>query len=266
MSNGLRVVSVQRGYDPRDFVLVAFGGNGAIHAGVQAGELGIRKLIIPRIATAFSARGLLNSNIVVNKMRTCIGRSDDYDLDRINSLLASMREETQGDLPASSRTGSGFMENILNNYQVDMHYKGETHEITVPLGSTGGIVRDEHVREAVKVFHSAHENLHTFSNPDDPVYLMNLRLEMVVRMPKPPTAKHELAGDDPSAALRASRNVYFDEEGGFVEAPIYDGRLVRCGNVMQGPCVIEEPATTIVVYPGQIARLTELDNYEITTI
>ena len=66
MSNGIRVVSVQRGYDPRDFVLVAFGGNGALHAGMQARELGIRKVIIPRTATAFSARGLLDSDIVIS--------------------------------------------------------------------------------------------------------------------------------------------------------------------------------------------------------
>ena len=135
MSNGIRVVSVQRGYDPRDFVLVAFGGNGAIHAGVQARELGIRKVIVPRLATAFSARGMLHSNIVITKMRTCIMRSDQADLEAVNALFGSMRGDVEKDLPLSVREGSGLADEMRFHYAVDMHYKGETHEITVPLGS-----------------------------------------------------------------------------------------------------------------------------------
>jgi N-methylhydantoinase A len=261
MSNGVRVVSVQRGYDPRDFVLVAFGGNGAVHAGVQARELGMRKVIVPRTATAFSARGLLSSDIVMNKMRTYIGRSDDYDLEKINKLLASMREESDANLPTTAKAEERI---LLHNYQIDMHYKGETHEITVPLDSDEGIVTSTHVSLAAQAFHNAHESLHTFSNPDDPAYIMNLRLETVVPIPKPPVIRLDPSGEDPCAALRTKRGVYFESEGGFVDTPIYDGPLVRCGNVMHGPCVIEEPATTIVVYPGQVARLSELDNYEIT--
>jgi len=104
MSNGIRVVSVQRGHDPRDFVLVAFGGNGAIHAGVQAREIGIRKVIVPRLATAFSARGMLHSNIVIAKMRTYIARSDQVDLEAMNGLLASMREEVGRDFKVNGST------------------------------------------------------------------------------------------------------------------------------------------------------------------
>jgi N-methylhydantoinase A len=261
MSNGVRVVSVQRGYDPRDFVLVAFGGNGAIHAGVQARELRIRRVIVPRTATAFSARGLLNSDIVVTKTRTYIARSDGYDLDAINTLFASMRDEAARDLPPLE--GDVFTGKVLHSHWMDMHYKGETHEITVSLGSAGGVVRDEDIPEAVRAFHAAHESLHTFCNPDQPAYLMNLRLEAVVATRKPPLQKLTHIDADPSAALRTRRPVYFEEMGGFTETPIYNGTLVRCGNTLPGPCVIEEPATTIVVYPGQTARLTDLDNYEI---
>jgi N-methylhydantoinase A len=264
MTNGIRVVSVQRGYDPRDFTLVAFGGNGALHAGVQARELGIRKVIVPRIATAFSARGLLSSNIVISKMRTYVARSDDYDLGAINAMFQSMRQDTERDLPLAQRKRSGFMEETLENRYIDMHYKGETHEITVPLTAEDGIVGDDDLKRAVHAFHAAHEKLHTFSNPDDPAHIMNLRLETVVQTRKPSIRRLERDGEDPSSAIRCSRDVFFEERGGFVTVPIYDGSLVRCGNVMQGPCVIEEPATTIVAYPGQTARLTESDNYEIT--
>ncbi len=264
MANGIRVVSVQRGYDPRDFVLVAFGGNGALHAGMQARELGIRKVIVPRIATAFSARGLLSSNIAVNKMRTYIARSDDYDLGRINSLFAEMREDVEKDLPASRRKRSDFMGATKDNCYVDMHYKGETHEITVPLARSNGSVAAENIAEAVQAFHSAHESLHTFSNPGDPVHFMNLRLEVVIQTSKPPARRLKFSGEDASAALRGKRDVYFDDEDGFVRTPIFDGLRIQCGNIVRGPCVIEEPATTIVVYARQVARLTESDNYEIS--
>ena len=265
MSNGIRVVSVQRGYDPRDFVLVAFGGNGAIHAGMQARDLGIRKVVVPRIATAFSARGMLHSNIVVTKMRTFIARSDRADLAAVNAHFRAMREEVERDLPLSLRKRGGWVNEMRCRYAVDMHYKGETHEITVPLGSGDeGIVEQAHLAGAVEAFHAAHEALHTFSNPEDPVWLMNLRVEALVETRKPPLRRLAFAGEDPSAALRKTREVYFEEQGGFRGTPIYDGSRLACGNVLEGPCVIEEPATTVVVYPGQTARLTELDQYEIS--
>ncbi len=263
MATGIRAVSIKRGYDPRDFALVAFGGNGSVHAGLQAQELGIRKVIVPRTATAFSARGLLNSDIVIDKMRTCIGRSDDYDLDAINASFASMRDEVQKDLPMSSRRGSAFMGEMRYHYFADMHYRGELHEIAVPLDSDGGRVDDRHIRKAVLEFHRAHEALHTFSNPESQVFLMNLRLKAVVDTRKPPVKTRELEGEDASAALRTHRSVYFEQTNGFVDAPVYTGERLRPGNVLPGPCIVEEAATTVVVYPGQIARLNEFDTYEI---
>jgi len=153
------------------------------------------------------------------------------------------------------------------HYAVDMHYKGGTHEITVPLGSNEeGFVSEGDLVRAVQAFHDAHETLHTFANREDPAYLMNLRVEAVVDVYKPPLRPPPSAGQDPSAALRKNREVYFEEEGGFRDTPIYDGSRVRCGNVLEGPCVIEEPATTVVVYPGQTARLTELDHYEVSIV
>jgi N-methylhydantoinase A len=263
MCNGIRAVSVHRGYDPRDFALVAFGGNGALHAGAQAQEMGIRKVVGPRIATAFSARGLLNSNLVISKIRTCRARSDDYDLERMNRLLRSMREETERDLPASRRSNPAFTGELSHNYQMDMHYKGETHEITVPVASSHGRVEAEHIEEAVKAFHSAHEALHTFASPDDRVHFMNLRLELVLPLRKPPMPALVSAGRDPAQALRTRRKVLFNPESGFVETPVYDGLRARCGNLFSGPCIIEEPATTIAVWPNQVARLTQGDDYEI---
>lgn len=265
MSNGIRVVSVQRGHDPRDFTLVAFGGNGAIHAGVLAADLGIRKIIVPRIATAFSARGMLSSDIVINRMRTYIARSTTYDLEVINKLIAEMRGETEKKLPDVRASRSGFAGEVQHRYFIDMHYHGELHEITVPLPSRNGSVTVEDVAAAVQGFHDAHEALHTFANPGSPVFFMNLRLTTAVRTLTMPPRRLEKGGEDPSAALRGSRKVFFEALGGFTDTPVYEGSKIACGNVMRGPCIIEEPATTVAVYPGQVCVLTRAENYEIRT-
>ncbi|MGC9324167.1 MAG: hydantoinase/oxoprolinase family protein [Desulfomonilia bacterium] len=261
MANGIRFVSIQRGHDPRDFALVAFGGNGAVHAGLQARELGIRKVIVPRVATAFSARGMLSSNIVINKMRTYISNSESYDLDTINSLFASMKSEVDTDFPESHRSSPALTGEVIPLTSIDMHYKGETHEITVPLLSRNSKVTDADINEAIEAFHAAHEQLHTFSNRGDTAFFMNLRLQAVITTKKPPLILLNPGDTNPSHALKSHRHVFFDEKAGPVNTPIYDGQLLRCGNVMAGPCIIEEPATTIVVYPNMKAQLTEHDCY-----
>ena len=264
MINGIRVVSVQKGMDPRDFTLVAFGGNGAVHAGRQASELGIKKVIVPRLATALSAWGMLRSHIVVNQLRTYIASSENYDLSHINALFADMKKNAKKAFAKEQQTGAASMGDATFNYYADMHYKGETHEITVSLPSSGsGEMTDENLKKAVNAFHQAHESLHTFSNPEAVVFFMNFKLEMVVHTPKPAVDSLPPGKPDAEHAVRSRRPVFFEESGDFVETKIYNGTQILCGNIMAGPCVIEEPATTIIVYPAQSARLTEQNYYEI---
>lgn len=264
MTNSIRFVSVQKGMDPRDFTLVAFGGNGAVHAGRQAAELGISKVIVPRMATALSAWGMLRSNIIVNQMRTYIASSESYDLGHINSLFDDMKKEANKAFAKEKNAALASLADVSYNYHADMHYKGETHEITVPLPAADNGVTAENIREAVDSFHQAHATLHTFSNPGAPAYFMNFKLEMIVRTPKPIFDPLPDSGADASRAIRTRRPVYFEEANDFVDTAIYEGPRIMCGNKMQGPCVIEEPATTIVVYPGQRACLMPHDYYEIS--
>jgi N-methylhydantoinase A len=262
MTNGIRVVSVQKGMDPRDFTLVAFGGNGAVHAGRQAAELGIKKVIVPRLATALSAWGMLRSNIVVNQLRTYIASSDKYDLSYINSLFDDMKKGANKAF-SKDKTISPGSADVTYNFYVDMHYKGETHEITVSLPATGGEVTAGDIQKAIAFFHQEHEKLHTFSNPEAVLFFMNFKLEMIVHTPKPILDPLPLSEAGASHAIKNRRPVYFEEKNDFIDTVIYNGPQVNCGNIMHGPCVIEEPATTIVVYPKQSARLMPQDYYEI---
>ncbi len=264
MANGIRTVSIQRGHDPREFTLVAFGGNGPVHAGILAEELEIGTIIVSRLATALSARGMLSSNIVVNKMRTYIGTSEKYNLDEINSLFTAMKKEVEADMPAAGRSVAASIQEVEHNYFVDAHYHGELHEITVPLHHEEGRVTDQGIREAAEAFHQSHETLHTFANRDQPVFFMNLRLKSVRPMETIPLPEKELSDSNPESALRSNRNVFFEQVGGFVETPIFDGNRIKSGYILPGPCIIEEAATNIVVCPDQVARLTAADFYEIT--
>jgi len=264
MANGIREVSVKKGYDPRDFTLVAYGGNGAVHAGMQAGELGISRLIVPRIATAFSAWGMIGSDIVINKMRTYLANERNYDLNIINRLFNDMRLEAEKDMSGEKLKRSGLIRDIRFNYFVDMHYNGETYEITVPLRASNSRVTSDSILESVNRFHIEHKTLHTFSNPEALVFIMNLKIEMVVSIKKPGIADLSPDGDDASYALRTRRMVYCNGAMSFRETPVYDGTRIKCGNILNGPCIIEEPATTIVVYKGQTATLNANDCYDIS--
>lgn len=268
MANGIRFVSVQRGHDPRDFTLVAFGGNGAVHAGCQASDLGIRKVIVPRIATAFSARGMISSNIVITKSMSYMADSNSYDLEAINEHFISMIKEVDADFPESHRTGQALTGEVAYNYAVDMNYKGETHQITAPIPRADPRnnlkVADEDIRLAVEAFHDAHEQLHTFANRGEKTFFMTLRLEAVFYTRKPPLRFVDLNGTDPGHAIKEWRSAYFFEYSEPKSTPIYEGGKLLSGNIMEGPCIIQEPGTTIVVYPGMKACLTGHNNYEIT--
>jgi N-methylhydantoinase A len=149
-----------------------------------------------------------------------------------------------------------------------MNYKGETHQITAPIPRADPMVNlkvtDEDIRLAIEAFHDAHEQLHTFANHGDKTFFMTLRLEAVFSTRKPPLSPVDLRGNDPRHALWGSRPAYFVEYSGPRDTIIYDGAKLQCGNVMEGPCIIQEPGTTIVVYPGMKAILTGYNNYEIT--
>lgn len=277
MAAGIRAVSVQKGYDPRDFALLAFGGNGAVHAGVQARDLGMRLVIVPKLATAFSALGLLASDLRITKARSYLAGSDDYDLDRINSLYDAMIAEVRRELMEENAAQG----RLVLKRSIDFHYPGQTHELTAPLllgpggrgerepGGTGAgereAVTDTDIDDCIRRFHQLHEQLHTFSNPDQRVELMTLRLEADVLLDKPVLPLLPAGGKDPAGALKERRPVYFEEHRDYHETPIYDGERVEAGNVLEGSCIVEEPATTLVVYPGQVATLNRHGSYEIRT-
>jgi len=260
MTNAIRYVSVARGRDPRDFALMSFGGAGPIHTGIQARELGIKTILVPKNAGVFCALGGLISNFRVSKVQSFISRSNELDLDKLNEVFALV--ESEADLLLKERS---HLTEVITQRAMDMRYVGQTHEVTVPIRSRTKRVTELNAATTIQDFHNLHEQLYSFKRPEQPVEILSLRSDLIGVRDAVRLRSHPFESEDPSPALKGARRVGFGEEG-FIETKIYDGTRVRPGNLISGPAVIEEAATTIVIYPGQEAMLDHYETYVIEVL
>ncbi len=258
MVNALKLVSVRRGYDPRDFVFVAFGGGGAMHAGALARELRVKKTVIPVNPAVFSAWGMLMTDLRQDFIRTLIRRTDQVDPGEITSLFNEM-EELAMDLMKEQHIPQ---ERIKFARYADMRYLGQEHTVKVPIPVKNIEAID--IPGINERFHSLHEQAYTF-RLETQVELVNYHLIAFGVVDKPEMMK--LNGDDLTleAAKKSERRVNFDELG-FHMCPIYERDLLPVDQVVQGPMVIEEPASTTVVFPDQKVRRNEYGFLEIENI
>jgi len=265
MVNGVKMVTVRKGHDPRGLALVAFGGNGPLHAGVQAKELGMQRVVVPKAATALSALGLLLADVTVNRVCSYPARSDRYDLTAMNTHYGEMLREAGEEMIERlgwQQQGTGTL--VVSRW-IDCYYKGQTYEISVPIGQGDSSLGEGDVAGTVRAFHQLHEQLHTFSFPEAPVYFLNLRLELAAITARPPLARLPPGNEDATPAPKGYRQAYFSELSGFTKTPIYDGSALAAGNRLRGPCIVEEPGCTVVLFPGQQASVDDLGSYLITS-
>ena len=255
MANAIRRISAQRGVDPRDLAMVVYGGNGPVHATAQAAELGIETVLVPKTSPAFSALGLLLSDHVVDEMRAYITPLVAADPHRVNALLVEMEESARAVLMA--RHGRRLRTEIRRF--ANLCYPGQTFDIAVPIESRGTLLSSNDLSATAERFHAMHEALHTYASREEQPILRSLRLTAVGVTDKPELPK--LRGGKARTARKGTRKAYFD--GRFVATTIYDGPRLRAGQRVKGPAIIEEPFTTIVLHPGQVATLDRLGNYRI---
>ncbi len=243
MVSALRLVSVQRGFDPRDFVLVAFGGAGPAHANRLAAETETAATLIPPGPGLFSALGLLVSDLKHDYSAPVMRRADRLGLPALAATLGRLEAEGSA---ALAREGVGEGDMVFQPH-ADLRYVGQSFELTVPL--PGGVRGPEMVARLVETFHREHERAYGYNAPAEPVEWVHVRLTALGRIAKP-GLRNWPRGGEARAAQKASRPVYFAEAGGFVECPVYDRSLLGAGAVMAGPAVIEEPDSTTVLHPG----------------
>jgi len=256
MAAGVNIVSVARGYDPREFALVVAGGAGPIHAGMIAKDLKIPLMIIPRGSSVFCASGMLMSDLKHDYVRTYTVETRKIELDLLNKICREMREEGRETL---LREGIP-VERISYKFTADLRYVAQFNEVEVSLSmSADGEIRDSDIPYMLQAFHEKHDELYGYSLPQAETELINVRLTTLGTTEKPVFRKSPFRGNDASAALKKERKARF--EGRFIDVPVSDGLKMGNGNIVYGPSIIEEPTTTIIVTPDYDLMMDAYDNY-----
>ena len=258
MVNALRLVSTNKGYDPRDFSLIAFGGGGAMHAIALAEELGVRKVIVPVNSSVFSAWGMLLTDLRRDYVRT---NPLQFEAGRFGEVLQCFADLQSTAVEDYARDGvMDSRSTIRFEYHADMRYEGQEHTVKIPLASGSHLSR-EVLAATTDTFHAAHEQRFTY-RLDNPVQLVNFHLVAAVPVEKPPLAERPVSGETHESASLGTRVVDFHPHGR-CEARIYDGYRLDAGMPFTGPAVIQEPAVTLPLPAGNRVSIDKYGNYHV---
>jgi N-methylhydantoinase A len=250
MERALRRVSVERGHDPREYTLVPFGGAGPLHAAALAEALGMRQVLVPPAPGVLSALGLLMADVVYDTARAVLDRADALLKDP--SPLTAAREAAAQDVRAVlADHGDPAL-----SLELDVRYVGQSYELSVPLDAP---ITAERVADALTAFHERHRARYGHADPDEPVEVVALRVRGRVAEP-PPTLPREPKTDVPLAdAVLGTRPVWFDADGP-TETTAYARTALHHGHAFDGPAILHQYDTTIVVPPGWRARVDARQN------
>ena len=243
MAQGVREISIKRGYDPREFPMIVAGGAGPIHSCVICSELGIPLQIVPRESSVLCALGMLLSDLTHDYVRTFVARLAQVDWARLDALVDEMTAEGERQLegeriPAARRRTS---------IKLDCRYLKQYHEVSFAVSRASIRARDAAAIAAA--FHAEHQRLYGYSleSENAPVEIINVRVQALGTTDKPRLGEEPLAGDDPGGALKGSRSAYVPEENAFRSVAVYDAHRLRHGNRIAGPAIVEAVTTAIVV-------------------
>jgi N-methylhydantoinase A len=252
MCGGVKVTSTQKGFDLREFSLISFGGAGALHAARIARELGMRKTIVPLYPGNFSAIGAELAEVRYDYVRTIVQAVDAINVKTYNDIYDDMKKEAVRHL---SDEGFATTEIVLLG-TADMRYAGQAWELTVTVPV--GINSLDSLAAVANDFQQLHKMTYGYILEDDQIMIVNLRLSATGIIPKLEFKKKKILPNAAEAARKGSRQVYFGK--GFVATPIYNREKLTPGSVVKGPVIIEEYASTIVVFPGDVAHIDAYSN------
>jgi N-methylhydantoinase A len=257
MSDLIRRATVERGYDPREFTLFAFGGAAPVHAGRYAAELGIKEVVVPLTASVHGATGLVSSDVIYD-----YGRSERLavpgDLKRIREIFSGLVQRAMASLRAA-----GFKDSEMKIVRsLDMRYRQQVHELNVPLPP--GV--EELTEPDLEAIYAGFDEFYELTYGAGAGYreagkeIMAFRVVATGELNKPRLRKYAMQKNRAEAALKTERKVYFEEERDFIATKIYDYDRLAPGSEIFGPAVIETPITTIVINPNDRATMDEYYN------
>ncbi len=249
MARAIRVISVQRGHDPRDYTLMAFGGAGPLHAARLARELEIGRLLVPRNPGILCAMGLLLTDLRADFAATRLVRADAASAAIIAESFAGLAERAN-DWFEHETIAATDRRTVRT---ADMRYHGQNYELAVPVPD--GPVTPATIAALAEGFADAHRQRYGFVAEGDPVEIVTLRLEAIGTVAKAELRDHPEAGPDATKAITGRRPIWLPEAKDFVETPIYDREALKPGNRFAGPAIVEQMDTTTLVPPGMAARV-----------
>ncbi len=255
MADLLRNLTLEKGYDPRDFVLYAYGGAGPTHCASYGSELDIKAILVPATATVHSAYGAVASDIHFSHTLSDLLRTPPF-FDKASKFLDSNRISANFDhleqvcAQGLARNGVAEADRVFFRY-VDIQYRRQTHQITVPVKT--GQITPETVDDLIEVFEKKYEEIYGAGAAyrEAGIEMTTFRMDAVGRMPKPELRQYGRGDTDPSSAHMGDREVYFGGDEGFVRSKVYRGLDINAGCIIEGPAILEYPGTTVVIGPRQ---------------
>jgi N-methylhydantoinase A len=255
MADAVSHTFTKRGYDPRVFALVAGGAAGPTCALKIAQELYISRVIIPKYAPIYCAFGMLDVDLIHDFTRFYHADKGNFDLNKVKSLYKEMESEA---VQVLEREGIPKEDRLLER-TMRIKYWGQFRDVEVSW--PGGPITNVTVAEGITNFHRRHKELYGSSDKEYPVEFMGFGLRAIGRMPKLKLKKLGKGDRNPRAALKRERNAFFEESRGFVKTKIYDGDKLGYGNVLEGPCIVEERMTNVVIPPKFKLKVDQYGNY-----
>jgi N-methylhydantoinase A len=258
MVNAIKLISVNRGHDPRDFTLIAFGGGGGMHACALAKELGIKKVVIPHLSGVFSAWGMLLSDLRRDYLQTKIVELSAPDTtEKLNETFSALEEAAYQEYETENipRSRVSFLRYGRLRYQNQEH----STEIELP----GGTIAIKQMDDILEHFHTTYEREYTY-RLDAPIEIVTYHLIAIAEIDKLKPDKLSLSKNKVEDAIKGQRDVDY-LEAGIHKATLYDGDGLAPGMSFIGPAIIEEAATTVVIPPAMLCQVDEYGNYQIFT-
>jgi len=251
----MRTITIERGYDPREFTLVAFGGMGPTIAGRIIGELGIGRILVPRDPGTFSAFGMLVSDVQQSRSVTRMTRLDAADAAELDKIFAVMEESAIGEL----LTEKFAREQVATLRSAGMRYRGQSYEVSVPVGA---LRRSADIAALAERFHEAHRRRYGHMAASEAVEIVNFQVTAVGKIPKPKVHAAPISANPRLPAPAEGRTVFFGPTDA-IEVPVFRRAALPAGAGIDGPAIIEEKTSTAVLYPGQRAGIDSYLNLEI---
>ena len=253
IAEGIRLMSVQRGVDPREFTMMGFGGASGLHAAEVARQLQVEKVYIPASAPVLSAYGMLNTDIKYDFFRSYPVSLDRIDLNELRSILGELGTQGRDKLSAQSVAEDA----VEIQYSADMRYLDQIYEVTVPLPDSA-LPDSEFLARLTSYFHQRYEELYSYNQQDQEVRLVTLRTAAIGKLPR--IAQLDRTGEQHADTPVGSRRVYLGE---WQDAPTYAADSLPAGTEITGPAILESEFTTILVWPGDHATVDNMGGVQL---